>query len=191
MKRSPIRILIIIGAGTALFFLLGYFLTVPSPVPGSSLPFHYGFLSFLSVICGPAVGLSVGILGQLVIDLAWSAGVWWSWIVASGVFGLLMGLAGRRFRFCRRPFGLEDAAAFLLCVVVSHLVCWVVIAPVLDASLYGGPYGQMLLQGLVTGALNAAVTAVTGLLLCVVCSALRRRKARRRRDHTAVSGKTD
>ena len=191
MKRSPLHTLIIIGVGTALFFLLGLLLAVPSPVPGGSIPFHYGLLSFLSVLYGPLVGLGVGLLGRLFLDLARGVGVWWSVIVASGVFGLLMGLAGRRFRFCRKPFRVSDAAAFILCSVVGHLISWVVLSPLLDAVLYGQPYGQMLLQGVVMCALNAVVTAVLGILLCSLCTAFRRRKARRRQGVTVLTGRNE
>ena len=191
MKRSPVNTLIVIGVGTALFFLLGRFLTVPSPVPGSSLPFHYGLLSFLSVVYGPAVGFCVGVLGRLFVELAWGPGLWWSSIVVSGVFGLTMGLAGRRFRFCRHPFGLADAAAFILCAVVCHFICWVVLSPILESILYGQPYGEMLLQGLVLCALNAFVTAVVGSLLCFICSAFRRRKARQRRGRMVLSERNE
>ncbi len=191
MKRSPILTLIIIGVGTALFFLLGFLLRIPSPVPGGSLPFQYGLLSFLSVLYGPLAGLGVGLLGRLFVDLARGVGVWWSWIFASGVFGLLMGLAGGRFRFCRHPFAFRDAAAFILCEVIAHLICWVALSPILDAVLYGEAYGQMLLQGLVTCAVSAAVTAVVGVILCFICSAFRRRKARRRRGVAVLAGKTE
>ena len=187
MKRSPLHTLIIIGVGTALFFLLGLFLAVPSPVPGGSLPIQYGLLSFLSVLYGPLVGLGVGLFGRLFLDLARGVGVWWSLIIASGLFGALMGLAGRRFRFCRRPFSLSDAATFILCEVACHLICWIVISPILDAVLYGEPYGQMLLQGLVTCAVSAVITAVVGVILCLICSAWRRRKGRRRREVTVLS----
>ncbi|MBR6951725.1 MAG: ECF-type riboflavin transporter substrate-binding protein [Oscillospiraceae bacterium] len=191
MKRSPILLLIIIGVGTALFVLLGSVLTVPSPVPGVSLPFPYALLSFLAILYGPVTGLAVGVLGRLLTDLIRGAGLWWSWIVASGAFGLLMALAGRRFRFCRRPFGLNDAAAFILCAVACHLICWAVLTPILDAVLYGAPYGQMLLQGLVNAALNAFVTAVAGTLLCFFCSAFRRRKARQKRSRPVAAGKPE
>lgn len=190
MKRSPVSTLIIIGIGTALFVLLGAALPVPSPLPGGRLPLHYGLLGFLSVLYGPVPGLAVGVLGRLLADLFRGAGVWWSWILASGVFGALMGLAGRRFRFCRRPFGLRDAAAYILCAVVCHLTAWAVLSPLLDAVLYGEPYGPMLLQGLVTCAVSAAVTAAAGVILCPLCSAFCQRKARRKWERAVLSGKT-
>lgn len=191
MKRSPVYPLIIIGAGTALFVLLGAVLRVSSPVPGVSLPIHYALLGFLSLLYGPVPSLAVGVLGRLLTDLIHGAGVWWSWIIASGVFGLLMALAGRRFRFCRRPFGLNDAAVFILCAVVCHLICWAVLTPLLDAVLYAEPYGRMLLQGLVIAALNAFVTAVIGSLLCFLCSSFRRHRAERRRSRTVLSGRPE
>ena len=190
MKRSPLLTLIIIGAGTALFFLLGFVLRIPSPFPGGSLPVQFGLLGFLSVLYGPLAGLGIGLFGRLFVDLACGAGVWWSWIIASGAFGALMGLAGRRFRFCRRPFGLEDAAVFILSAVIIHLICWVVLSPLLDAVLYSEPYGRMLLQGLVTWAVNTAVTAVVGGILCIIWSACRSRKARQRSRRMVLSEKT-
>ena len=191
MKRSSVNPLIIIGAGTALFFLLGFLLRVPGPVSGTSLPFEYALLAFAAAVFGPAAGLAIGLLGRFFVELAFPGGIFWSWVAVSGVFGLLMGLAGRRFRICRRPFGLTDAAAFILRAVVSHLICWVVLLPLLEAVLYGEAYGSLLLQGLLLCALNAAVTAVCGSLLCFLCSALRRRRARRRHGGAALSGKDE
>ena len=72
-----------------------------------------------------------------------------------------------------------------------HLICWAVLTPILDAVLYGAPYGQMLLQGLVNAALNAFVTAVAGTLLCFFCSAFRRRKARQKRSRPVAAGKPE
>ncbi|MBR4745019.1 MAG: ECF-type riboflavin transporter substrate-binding protein [Oscillospiraceae bacterium] len=191
MKRSSVNPLIIIGAGTALFFLLGFLLRVPGPVPGTSLPFEYALLAFVAAVFGPAAGLAAGLLGRFFVELALPGGMFWSWIIVSGVFGLLMGLACRRFRICRRPFGLTDAAAFILCAVISHLICWVLLLPVLEAVLYGGAYGAMLLQGLVICALGIAVTAVCGSLLCFVYSALRRHSARRRHNGAGLSEKDE
>ena len=45
---------------------------------------------------GPVAGLLIGFIGHALIDFSWGWGVWWSWVIASGVFGLIMGLMSKK-----------------------------------------------------------------------------------------------
>ena len=92
MKKLSVKTIVAIGIGAALFFVLGYFVKVPSPVPNTSISVQYGLLAFIAAVFGPLAGALVGFIGHALIDMA-SYGPWWSWITASGVFGLLMGIA--------------------------------------------------------------------------------------------------
>ena len=61
MKHLTPRRLGIIAAGSALFFLLGAFVILPSPIETVNICIQYGLLAFLAVVCGPWVGGLAGL----------------------------------------------------------------------------------------------------------------------------------
>ena len=176
MKRSPVKTIVAIGIGAALFFVLGRFVSIPSPVPNTNITIQYGLLGFMAVLFGPVAGVLIGLIGHFLIDLSWGYGIWWSWVIASGIFGLLMGLAGTRLKLGEGEFGGKGIAVFNISQVISHLICWVVIAPVLDIVMYAEPANKVFLQGLVGGAVNIVTTAVIGTLLCLAYAATKPKK---------------
>ena len=90
MKKFSVKTIVAIGIGAALFFVLGRFVAIPSPVPNTSISVQYGLLAFLSVVYGPVAGALVGFIGHTLIDFSYGWGIWWSWVIASAVFGLLI-----------------------------------------------------------------------------------------------------
>ncbi len=176
MKKSPVKTIVAIGIGAALFFVLGRFVSIPSPVPNTNITIQYGLLGFMAVLFGPIAGVLIGLIGHFLIDLSWGYGIWWSWVIASGVFGLLMGLAGSRLKLGEGEFGGKGIAVFNVSQVISHLICWVVVAPVLDIVMYAEPANKVFLQGLVGGAVNIVTTAVVGTLLCLAYAATKPKK---------------
>ena len=98
MKRSPVTTIVAIGIGAALFFVLGRFVAIPSPVPNTNISTQYGLLAFMAVLFGPVAGALIGFIGHALIDFSYGWGVWWSWVIASGVFGLLVGFASKKIR---------------------------------------------------------------------------------------------
>ena len=176
MKKSPVKTIVAIGIGAALFFVVGRFVSIPSPVPNTNITIQYGLLGFMAVLFGPIAGVLIGLIGHFLIDLSWGYGIWWSWVIASGVFGLLMGLAGTRLKLGEGEFGGKGIAVFNVSQVISHLICWVVVAPVLDIVMYAEPANKVFLQGLVGGAVNIVTTAVVGTLLCLAYAATKPKK---------------
>ena len=43
-KKSPVVTIVAIGIGAALFFVLGRFVAIPSPVPNTNISIQYGLL---------------------------------------------------------------------------------------------------------------------------------------------------
>ena len=93
MKKFSVKSIVAIGIGAALFFVLGRFVAIPSPVPNTNISVQYGLLAFLAVVYGPVVGGLVGLIGHALIDFSYGWGIWWSWVIASAVFGVLVGFA--------------------------------------------------------------------------------------------------
>ena len=78
MKKFSVKTIVAIGIGAALFFVLGKFVAIPSPVPNTSVTTQYGLLAFMSVVYGPIAGALIGFVGHMLIDFAAGWGVWWS-----------------------------------------------------------------------------------------------------------------
>ena len=168
MKLPPIKRAAVIAAGSVLFFLLGAFVSIPSPIDTVNICVQYGLLAVLAVVCGPLTGSVVGLLGHIAIDL-YVGELCWSWIIASSAFGGLLGVlanvTGLRFAVHDR----ETLIRFNLCQVATHVVCWAGIAPVLEILLYAENMDRIFEQGLTAALSNAVTTAIVGSVLLTVC----------------------
>ena len=171
MKKFSVKTIVAIGIGAALFFVLGKFVAIPSPVPNTSITTQYGLLAFMSVVYGPIAGALIGFVGHMLIDFAAGWGIWWSWVIASGVFGLLMGLAAKVLKMEEGQLGKKGLIKFNIAQIVSHVICWGAVAPVLDILIYNEPLDKLFAQGLMSAVGNAVTTAVVGSLLCVAYAA--------------------
>ena len=171
MKKFSVKTIVAIGIGAALFFVLGRFVAIPSPVPNTNVTTQYGLLAFLSVVFGPVAGALIGLIGHALIDFSYGWGIWWSWVIASAVFGLLMGIATKALKLEEGEIGKKGLIKFNIAQVVSHIICWGAVAPVLDILMYNEPIEKLFSQGLFSGIGNAVTTAIVGSLLCIAYAA--------------------
>ena len=171
MKKFSVKTIVAIGIGAALFFVLGRFVSIPSPVPNTSITTQYGLLAFMSVVYGPVAGALIGFIGHTLIDFAAGWGIWWSWVIASGVFGLLVGIGTKALKLEEGEIGKKGLIKFNVVQLVSHLLSWMLVAPVLDVYMMGEPWDKLISQGLMAGLGNAVTTAIVGSLLCVAYAA--------------------
>lgn len=168
-KKSPIVTIVAIGIGAALFFVLGRFVAIPSPVPNTNISMQYGLLAFMALLFGPVAGLLIPLIGHALIDFSYGWGIWWSWVIASGVAGFLMGLFTKGINL-EENFGKKEIIKFNVSQVIAHAVAWAVIAPLGDIVIYAEPANKVFLQGLVGGAANIVTTAIVGTVLAVIYS---------------------
>ena len=171
MKKFSVKSIVAIGIGAALFFVLGRFVAIPSPVPNVTICVQYGLLAFMSVVFGPVAGALIGLIGHALIDFSYGWGIWWSWVIASGVFGLLVGVAAKVLKMDEAEMGKKGLIKFNIGQVVSHIICWGAVAPVLDIVMYNEPLDKLFAQGLVSGISNSVTTAIVGSLLCITYAA--------------------
>lgn len=171
MKKFSVKTIVAIGIGAALFFVLGRFVAIPSPVPNTNISTQYGLLAFLSVVFGPVAGALIGLIGHALIDFSYGWGVWWSWVIASAVFGLLVGIGAKITKMNKAEIGKKGLIKFNIVQVISHIICWGVVAPVLDILIYNEPLEKLFAQGLFAGISNAVTTAIIGSLLCLAYAA--------------------
>ena len=164
-----------IAAGAVLFFLLGAFVTIPSPIDTVNICVQYGVLAFLAMACGPLTGALTGLLGHIAIDLYFGEPCW-SWILASCAFGGLLGILANVTGLRFASFDRENLVRFNLCQLATHVVCWAGIAPVLEILLYSESMDRIFEQGLTAAVSNAVTTAIVGSALLVAYNAFRNRK---------------
>lgn len=169
-KKSPVVTIVAIGIGAALFFVLGRFVAIPSPVPNTTISIQYGLLAFMAALFGPVAGILIAFIGHALIDFSYGWGIWWSWVIASGVAGLVMGLGAKKINI-EKSFGTKEIVTFNITQVIAHLIAWGIVAPVLDILIYSEPANKVFLQGLVGGLANIVTTAIVGTLLCVAYAA--------------------
>ena len=167
MKKLSVKTVVAIGIGAALFFVLGRFVAIPSPVPNTTISIQNGLLAFLATVFGPLAGLLTGFIGHALIDFSAGWGIWWSWVIASAIFGLLTGIATKKISLDDGKFSKADAIRFNIAQAVCHIITWGLVAPILDIVIYQEPANKVFTQGLVAGIANLVTTAIVGSLLCI------------------------
>ena len=70
-NNNSIKTVVAIGIGAALFFVLGRFVAIPSPVPNTNISLQYAVLGLLAAMYGPVAGGLIGFIGHTLIDLSW------------------------------------------------------------------------------------------------------------------------
>ena len=181
-KKSPITVFVAIGIGAALFFVLGRFVAIPSPVPNTNISLQYGLLAFMAALFGPLAGALIAFIGHALIDFSYGWGVWWSWVIASAVAGLIMGVLTKKISL-EKSFGKKQIITFNVSQVIAHLVAWVVVAPVLAILIYAEPANKVFVQGLVGGLANIVTTAIVGTLLAVAYNAAKPKAGSLRKEN--------
>jgi len=173
-KVISIKTVVAVGIGAALMFVLMRFVAIPSGVPNTNINFGIAILSIFAAIFGPVAGLLIGFIGHTLTDLTWG-GVWWSWVIADALYGLMVGLFWKAFKIEEGEFGVKQAVFFNAVQIGANFIAWVAIAPTLDILIYQEPSDKVYLQGLVAGGANAAVVLILGTLLAIGYSKTRTR----------------
>jgi len=168
-----VRTIVAIGIGTALFFLLARFASIPV-FANTTLTFQYALLAFFAVLFGPIAGLIIGLVGHILTDLSFGWGLWWSWIIVSGVVGFGFGFIMRGVHVDEGEFETtKNIIRFIIGTTIVHLIAWGLIAPLGDILIYAEPANRVFTQGLIAFIGNALTTAVVGTLLIFAYSRAR------------------
>ena len=163
--KFGVKELVATAIGAALFFVLGRFVAIPSGIPDTNISIQYGVLGFMAAVFGPIVGVLAGLIGHFFIDFSYGWGVWWSWVIASGVCGCIMGFGMKSVKIDDGEFGKKGIIRFIIVTIIAHLVSWVVVAPVLDILMYAEPANKVFIQGLISASANIVTTAIVGSIL--------------------------
>lgn len=164
-SNNGIKNVVAIGIGAALFFVLGRFVAIPSPVPNTNISLQYAVLALLAAMYGPLAGGLIGFIGHTLIDLSWGGIPWWSWVITSAFVGVVIGLFAKKLNVQDGDFGKGKFALFTVSNVIAHVVGWVVVAPVLDILIYAEPAKKVFAQGAFAAISNTVTGVVVGGLL--------------------------
>ena len=181
-QTLSVRTIVAIGIGTALFFLLARFVSIPV-FANTTVTLQYALLAFFAVLFGPIAGLLIGFIGHVLTDISFGWGLWWSWIIVSGIIGFVFGFVIKSETVNDGGFdGARAIIRFVIGTTLVHLVAWGLIAPVLDILIYAQPANRVFTQGLIAFVGNAVTTAIVGSLLLLAYSKSRPKAGSLTRD---------
>ena len=168
MKNSSIKTVVAVGIGAALFFVLGRFVAIPSGVPNTNISLQYAILGMLAALYGPVAG---GLIGF--IDLSWGGSPWWSWVIASTLVGVIVGLVSKKLALSEGDFGKGKFVLFAVANVVANAISWLLVAPGLDILIYAEPAKKVFTQGAFAAIVNSLTAVIVGgLLVAAFCKTI-------------------
>ena len=174
-KMISVRTVVAIGIGSALMFVLMRFVAIPTGVPNLNINLGIAVLAVFAAVFGPLAGFLIGFIGHTLVDLTAGWGVWWSWICASAIFGLLIGVLWTFYKIEEGGFGIKQCFIFNGVQIAANIVVWVYIARTLDLLIYQEPFGKVTLQAFVAAGVNSATVLIIGTLLAFGYSKTRAR----------------
>lgn len=164
-SNNSIKTVVAVGIGAALFFVLGRFVAIPSPVPNTNTSLQYAVLALLAVMYGPVAGGLIGFIGHTLIDLSWGGTPWWSWVITSAFVGVIVGLFAKKLNVQEGEFGKGKVTLFTIANIAAHVIGWIVVAPVLDILIYAEPANKVFAQGAFAAISNTITAVIVGGLL--------------------------
>ena len=114
MKEMSIKTVVAVGIGAALFFVLARFVAIPSGIANTSICLQYAVLALFAILYGPVAGGLIGFIGHTLGDLSWGGSPWWSWVLASAMVGVIIGLVSKKIDLSSGRFGKKELITFVL-----------------------------------------------------------------------------
>ena len=181
-KGLSVKSVVAIGIGAAIYVILARFTSIPTGIPNTNIEIVYPFLALLATIYGPVVGFSVGFIGHALGDFLMYGQTWWSWVLATAVLGLVIGLYGMRLDLENGVFTTKQMIGFNIVQIIANVVSWLIIAPVGDILIYSDPQNKVFLQGATATITNSISILILGTILLKAYAATKVKKGSLRRD---------
>lgn len=163
-----IKNIVAIGIGSAVFLVLGRFGSIPTGIPNTNLEVAYAFLALMAIIYGPVCGFLIGFIGHALKDMLFYGTPWFSWVIASAVVGLIVGLS---YKFVNlENFNKKEILKFNLFQVLANIISWIIIAPAIDILIYSEPSDKVFIQGAFASISNILTIAIIGTSLVLIYS---------------------
>jgi energy-coupling factor transport system substrate-specific component len=161
---------IIIGAG--LMFVLQRFasIDIDEYVPNTYINIGIAILAAFSAFLGPVAGFLIGFIGHALTDFLWGGwgGIWWRWVISSGVFGCIIGFFWKSYKIEEGGFGFKAFLTFNGIQIVANALVWVFVARTLDMIMYNEAFEKVSLQSFAAAGLNSATVLVLGSIIILL-----------------------
>ncbi|PKF77495.1 ECF transporter S component [Vibrio sp. vnigr-6D03] len=157
------KMVVVIAIGAALYGIGGLPMFGIPVFANTTLKPAMAVLALFSVMFGPVVGFLVGFIGHWVTDLFAGWGVWITWVLGSGVVGLVMGLFPvlTRDRLKQGELPVKDYVLFVLLALIGNIVGYGCSA-FLDTILYAEPFTKVFTQLTIIASANTVLIAIVG-----------------------------
>tara|TARA_Y100001956_G_scaffold82012_1_gene101357 strand:+ start:5573 stop:6121 length:549 start_codon:yes stop_codon:yes gene_type:complete len=157
------KTVVVIAIGAALYGIGGLPMFGIPVFANTTLKPAMAVLALFSVLFGPIVGFLVGFIGHWVTDLFAGWGVWITWVLGSGIVGLILGFypAMTKHRLQKGDFNHKDFSLFVLLALVGNVIGYGCSA-FLDTILYAEPFTKVFTQLTIIAAGNTVLIAVVG-----------------------------
>ncbi|MGL5718939.1 MAG: ECF-type riboflavin transporter substrate-binding protein [Paraclostridium sp.] len=161
-NKLTIKTIVAIGIGSAVFMILGRFGSIPTGIPNTNIETAYAFLALMALMYGPFAGFLIGLIGHSLKDAIFYGSPWFSWVLASSVVGLIIGIISKKINISGGEFYKKDIIIFNITQIIANALAWFVVAPTLDIVIYAEPASKVYLQGALGGIGNIATVAILG-----------------------------
>lgn len=164
-RGLSVKNVVAIGIGSAIYVILARFTSIPTPIPNTNIELVLPFLALLAAIYGAKVGLAVGFIGHALSDFIMYGQTWWSWVLATGIFGLIIGLSRKPLDLKNGIFGFKQIIFFNIVQILANAIAWIAVAPVGDILIYSEPANKVFVQGISATISNGITIMIVGTLL--------------------------
>ncbi|MDL5027638.1 ECF-type riboflavin transporter substrate-binding protein [Vibrio sp. BS-M-Sm-2] len=160
------KTVVVIAIGAALYGIGGLPMFGVPVFANTTLKPAMAVLALFSVLFGPIVGFLVGFIGHWVTDLFAGWGVWLTWVLGSGIVGMIIGLFPMmtKNRLQQGELPMKDFVLFVILALAGNVVGYGCSA-FLDTILYAEPFTKVFTQLSIIAAGNTVLIAVVGFLI--------------------------
>lgn len=157
------KTVVVIAIGAALYGIGGLPMFGIPVFANTTLKPAMAVLALFSVLFGPLVGFLVGFIGHWVTDLFAGWGVWLTWVLGSGIVGMVIGFFPRLTgnRISKGEFSYKDFSLFVILALIGNIVGYGCSA-FLDTVLYAEPFTKVFTQLTIIATGNTVLIAVVG-----------------------------
>jgi len=157
------KTVVLIAIGAALYGIGGLPMFGIPVFANTTLKPAMAVLALFSVLFGPLVGFLVGFIGHWVTDMFAGWGVWLTWVLGSGLVGLIIGFYPKitRDRLEMGKFTKFDFSLFVFLAFLGNVIGYGCSA-YLDSVLYAEPFTKVMAQLIIIAAGNTLLIAIVG-----------------------------
>ena len=158
-RGLSVKNVVAIGIGSAIYVILARFTSIPTPIPNTNIELVFPFLALLAAIYGAKVGFAVGFIGHALSDFIMYGQTWWSWVLATGIFGLIIGLSRKPLDLKNGIFGFKQIIFFNIVQILANAIAWIAVL------IYSEPANKVFVQGISATISNGITIMIVGTLL--------------------------